>query len=802
MKKLISLIFLLSAVLIGLAQQQISGKVIDDDSREPLAFVSIVAEAGNYGTSTDIDGYFSFSIRSSIDSLTFSYVGYETRKVSVSELQNAATISLSPAAVKLAEVEILPGENPAHRLIRLAIENRQKNNPEKATEFSYESYNKLLFTGEPDSAYAALPDSTQRKDSSAYDGLQFLSESHFFIMESVTERNHIPPTHTKEVVKASRVSGLKTPLFTLIGTQLQSFSLYDDYLSLLGSDYLSPLSKGSINKYLFVLEDTLLEGSDTVFQISFRPRKGKFFDGLEGFINLNTDGYAVQNFIAEAPEQDDISVKIQQLYKKVADKQWFPVQLNTKLIFSSIEIENFQVFAEGRSYIKNIELKSKRTKKQLGNVVLSMAGNAGEADSSFWQAYRENPLDSLELRTYEFMDSVGQEVNLDKKFKVIETLAKGYIPWGPIDFPLNRILDYNGYEGFRLGLGAETNDKISKYVRIGGYGAYGFKDKAWKYGGHLKLNPQWEKHFTTTLSYSQDVVEFGRIHFYDKRNNPFSTESFQKYFILRMDEVEQYSVEVESHSIRDFQFTFFGHLQNRSFTSAYRFQSELNSEAFQHFRNVEAGINLRYAYREKLVEMFGVKTPISYRYPVMHFKFTRGFSNLLEGDYEYNRYDFRIEKNMKPRNLGFTTLRLRAGYIDNPLPLSLLYRSRGSLDDDLIVASDFSFQSVLPNEFFHDRYVSFFFKHSFKQLLFNSEWFNPELALVTAIGWGDMQGMERHQNIDFETMRHGFFESGVQLDRLLGFANLGIGAYYRYGAYAFDQFEDNWTFKATYALQF
>lgn len=802
MRRLLLLVLCLLAYGSGFAQKQLSGLVLDAESRQALAFVSIIAEAGKYGSSTDIDGRFSFTLKEDIDSISFSYVGYKSKRIAVASLKESKEVLLEPAVVSLPTVDILPGENPAHRLIKLAIANREKNNPEKATAFNYESYNKLVFTADPDSAYANASDSVQRADSNSYEALQFFASTHLFLMESVTERNHIPPTHTKEVVKASRVSGLETPLFTLIGTQLQSFSLYNDYLSLLGSDYLSPLSKGSINKYLFILEDTLLEGSDTLFRISFRPRRGKFFDGLEGFINLNTDGYAVQNFIAEAPEQEDISVKIQQLYKKVDDKQWFPAQLNTKLIFSSIETKNFQVFAEGRSYIKNIELESKKTKKQLGNVVLSMADNAGEADSSFWQAYRESPLDSLELRTYEFMDSIGQESNLDKKMKVFQTIVQGYIPWGPIDFPLKRIADYNGYEGFRLGLGVETNQELSKYFRVGGYGAYGFKDQAWKYGGHLKLNPQWENYFTTTLSYSQDVMEFGQINFYNNRYNPFSTESFQKFFILRMDEVEQYAIEVETHSIRDFQFTFFGQLQNRGITSDYRFQADQSVAASQYFRNVESGVNIRYAYKEKFVEMFGVKTPISYRYPVVHFKYTRGLSSLLDGDYDFNRYDLRVEKNMKPRNLGFTTLRLRAGYIDNAIPLSLLYRSRGSLDDDLIIATDFSFQSVRPNEFFHDRYLSFFFKHSFKQLLFNSKWFKPELAILTAIGLGDMQGIERHQNIEFETMKHGFFESGLQLDRLLGFANLGFGAYYRYGAYAFDEFEDNWTFKATYALQF
>ncbi|MEQ8910427.1 MAG: DUF5686 family protein [Vicingaceae bacterium] len=798
---------LLTVILLGLciysqAQFAYQGRILDSLSQKPLAFVNLVAEAGKYGTTTDIDGRFNFQSNRKIDSLSISYLGYQSRKISTANLKRSATVYLLPTTFQLAEVEILPGENPAHRIINLAIENRKLNNPEEATEFYYESYNKLVFTGSPDSAYASLPDSLQRKDSSSYEGIEFLNKSHFFMMESVTERNHIPPTHTKEVVTASRISGMQTPIFTMIGTQLQSFSLYKDYLQLLGSAFLSPLSKGSTSKYLFVLEDTLYQGKDSIFSISFQPRSGKNFDGLKGFLTIHTDGYAVKNFVAEAADEVDLGIQIQQLYEKVDDKQWFPVQLNTKLIFNSVEMEDFDIYAEGRSYIKNVALESKLNKKQIGNVVLKMQEDAGKKDSTYWANYRENPLDEKEKETYHFMDSIGKEINLDKKVKVYQALFRGAVPLGPVDLLLNRLMDYNGYEGFRLGLGAETNDKVSKYFRVGGYGAYGFQDKAWKYGGHLKLNPQWDSHFSTKFSYSNDVAEVGGTQFYNDRLNPLSTEAFQKFFILRMDAVEQFGIEVETHALRDFQFTFFGNLQNRAFTSDYRYNSENLPTSFQYYRISQAGVNLRFAFREKFIEMFGVKTPISYEYPVVHFKYTHGFSDLLDGDYEFNRYDLKVEKNTRLRNLGFTTLRLNAGFVDQSIPLSLLYRSRGSLDDDLIIASDFSFQSVLPNEFFHDQYVSVFFKHSFKNLLFKSRFFKPELALVSAIGWGEMSNQSAHKNILFNTMEHGFFESGIQIDRLLGFANLGVGGYYRYGAYAFDDFEDNWTFKLTYSLKF
>ncbi len=43
-----------------------------------------------------------------------------------------------------------------------------------------------------------------------------------FIMESVSERNHYPPTKTQEVITESRVAGFKTPFISILATDLQS----------------------------------------------------------------------------------------------------------------------------------------------------------------------------------------------------------------------------------------------------------------------------------------------------------------------------------------------------------------------------------------------------------------------------------------------------------------------------------------------------------------------------------------------------------------------------------------------------
>ena len=60
----------------------------------------------------------------------------------------------------------------------------------------------------------------------------------------------------------------------MLGTQLQSFSFYEDEVNILDLQYLSPLHNSALRKYIFTLEDTTFVGTDTLFVLSFQPKKG------------------------------------------------------------------------------------------------------------------------------------------------------------------------------------------------------------------------------------------------------------------------------------------------------------------------------------------------------------------------------------------------------------------------------------------------------------------------------------------------------------------------------------------------
>ena len=809
--KALLLSLLLTISLLSYSQEYISGKVVDHESNVELAFVTILFNNGHTGVSTDIDGKFKFKNSDNIQTLTLSYIGYEKKTISIATLESNTTITLKKSAYQLEEVVIKAGINPAHRIIDSAIANKNINNPEKATEFFYESYNKVVFDGDGDSSSLFTKDTLSSYDSIKLGTYNHLKSHHYFLMESVSERSFIPPNTSKEVVTASRVSGFKKPFFSLLGTQMQSFSLYKNHLELFGNIFLSPISKNSTSKYLFNIEDTLYQGSDTVFVLSFRPRKGKNFESLKGQIAINTNLYAVQNFIAEPYDTTKMSIKIQQKYQFIENKQWFPVQLNIRILFVPVDKSLIGTVLDGKSYLKNIKLKSPIEKKKFGNVTLKMDSEIKSEGEDFWNSYRIDTLSFKEQNTYQYMDSVGNKIKLDEKIGIYKGVLSGYIPIGPIDLSLNRILRFNGYEGVRAGLGFETNEKLLGSFRIGAYGAYGFKDKTSKYGTHLRWVPKSERQFETKVEYISDVTESGGANFFRNRYDIISSGAIQNLFLLQMDKTEGYQAQVSFRALRDFHFTFFGSQQERTINSSYRYAENQNLNPTRRFNLTETGVNLRFVYKEKFVEFLGENLPVQSKYPFIYFKYARGHSELLEGDYQYNRLDLNISYTFLTKNVGRTTLLVNAGIIDSKLPLTALYRLKGINDGNTIsLATRFNFETAFPNEFYSDQYVNFFFRHNFGSLLFKKGKFKPEFLIIHSIAYGELRDKSAHVNVDFRSLEHVYQESGLLINRLVstefsieGFmVGAGLGAYYRYGAYSFPKWEDNFALKLTTSFNF
>jgi hypothetical protein len=780
------------------SQYAISGKIIDQTTKEPLAFVNIIINHDvTTGTTSDVNGRFKYTTALPITSLTCSYVGYEKVTLSIDSTQahQPLLIAMHTTSIELSEVIIKPGENPANRIIRKVIENKRINNPENVSSFTYHSYNKVIY--DFDYSDSLSSDEVKEQINSVFQG------GHLFVMESVTERKFIRPDISEEIILGTKISGFKDASFAPLATDVQPFSFYKDIIPIFDVDYLNPISNGSLSKYDFTLKDTLYQGTDTTFILSYKPQAGKNFEGLTGLLYINTNQYAIQNVTARPFKPGFIDVNLQQQYSYVDGKQWFPEQLKFELFVHHNPGMEVGVKASGVSVIDHVVLNADLRKKDFGLDAIRMDNLANHRDSIFWTTNRTVPLNAREKITYQVLDSLGKEYKFDNLLKIMEKVGQNKVPIHFIDLDLGRLASYNKYEGVRLGLGVHTNDQLIKHLSLGGFFGYGFKDDGWKYGGDAILTISQEKEIQLKVMHQFDVRETGKTELDFFKPNQFD---FRAWIASRMDRIQQSSIALNMRMLKFAKVNV--SFSNTRIDPLYKYAFTPNdNDVIKGYMNTDVTINLRYAFKEKLIQSMGQRISMGSRYPVLSMTYTRGLEDVFSGAFRYNKFEARLEQSIYFRNLGESKIRINAGYIDSPLPYGLLFTGEGSYIQNWSVLVKNSFQTSEPYEFLSDEYVSLHYSHNFGSLLLQIGKFKPSITISQNIGWGTLSHPEYHQDINFKTKEKGLYESGLQLDNLVKFRYLnisylgfGAGMYYRYGPYASGQVSDDLAF--TFSMTF
>ncbi len=834
MKKttLLLLLFVFATTISSGQQFTIKGKVVDSKTEKPLPFVNITADDEKTGTATDIDGSFTLTLKPGQHQLNFSFIGYEKKSATVNPQTGYIKISMVETTSELLEVTIFPGENPAHRIIRKAVANKAKNNPENLPSFTYKTYSKFTATIDNDTAANAMDTLPQAAnmdsliaelesekdtsaDSSKTDIVALMQKQYLFMMETVTERKYLPPSRDNETVLATRTSGFKNPLFSLLITQLQSFSFYNDYITIAGEDFLNPITKGSTNRYFFLIEDTTYNSDeDTVFVISYRPKPNYGFKPLKGVVYINTSDWAIQSVIAEPVENQGTRISIEQRYKPYAPHIWFPDQLSAVIHFGSMKINEFTPVARVRTYLNDVKVGEDIAKKDISRAQVTIDELAVTDADKILAQYRVDTLSAKEERTYTWLDSVSSAENLDRDLQILLTLAQGKIPLWYFDIDLNRLATFNDYEGFRLGLGAHTNARFSRWFKVGGFFGYGFKDEVLKYGYDAEATIHKYTNLKLKAGYEFDIFETGGIDFIQRPTQGFFADNYRRLFIPQWDETSRYYTSLTFDPTPKTHLKIQAQRENRYTVGDYFFDADNANEAILEngFNYFEVITGLQYTPKERYVEgpSFG-KLAFDVGYPIIFLQYTRGIAGALDSEFDYDKIDLRLEHRKKTLRLGESSLQIQGGTVFQDLPYSKMYvgTANGIVSNvfwkrSFSLADRNSFETMRFNEFLSDTYGHIMFRQDFKSLLFRREEFAPHIELVARALWGTLRSPEKHYGLNSKSPDKGYYEAGLELNKLYSenLLSIGLGFYYRMGPYTLPTFQENFALKITSKYSF
>lgn len=766
--------------------------MVDDRTGEPLPFVHVRSEGVGQGVLADADGRFTLDVAELPTALVFSYVGYAALQHEVTDF-GPVVVRLQALTKELSAAVVRPGQNPAHRIIEAVHANRKRNDGLSAGSFRYTSYARTVFTIEADSALMTDTARIAELDSSRREIVDFMNEQHLLLIESATRRTFRPPNGDHEEVLALRVSGFEDPGLLALVASTKTFSMYEPLIPLGEKTYMSPISRGSVNSYLFILEDTLYQGADSVFVISYRPRTGKNFDGLAGTLWVNSDGYALQNVVAGPVKRGEgQGLKVQQVHKRIGST-WFPVQLNTTYFFDGISLNGFQPLGIGRVQLRDIETGVDVKRSEVGGPELSVDPLALRRDESYWQALRPDTLGRKELKTYRVIDSLSKAENLGRTLMGLEALLSGNIPWGPVDIDLRRVLSANALEDVRLGLGLSTNDRVSRVARAGGWFGYGFGDKAWKYGADLRVKPRPSRSLEVHAYYANDLVESAGVAFKGPRSLLLS-DDVRLLYMDRMDRVERIGGTVHMRLASGLRMWVGTASELRINDLGYRHVLPLGEgveRLVNDFRSGEVSIDVRYAHGERLAQLPDRQVDLGTKWPVLQVSFAQAVEGLWEGEQQWWRASVQAGKSFRTRRMGTPSLRVMAGMADATAAYPFLFNMRGSRGEGLWVNTPYAFETMVPGKFLADRFVVLHYRHAFGKLLLKTRKWQPLPTFVTNVGWGSLDQAANHRGYDFRSMEAGLFESGAEILFRNNLSALGFGVYWRYGPYALKDATDN-----------
>lgn len=385
-----------------------------------------------------------------------------------------------------------------------------------------------------------------------------------------------------------------------------------------------------------------------------------------------------------------------------------------------------------------------------------------------------------------------------RKREFLKQLGNGFYPTKILNIDLKYLIKFNQYEGLRTGLGGETNEGFSEKYKINSYVVYGFKDHRFKYkiGGGFRVN---EASSTwVNLSYTDDLQETGSSTFLtDKRFFSFfeprllNIDLFHKHITKAIALEHKFSNRLISET----------ELAVSKIDPTYDYAFNINDKTFENFNVSTAKVALQWNPFSDFDMVNNEIRETKIGYPKFTLQFTQSFRDVLQGDFNFFKADFRTIHRIPFNDTVFTEITLTSGIATGKTPLTHLYHAypnnitKETILQRFSVAGINSFETMYFNEFFSDRFATLQLKHFVKPFKI-TERYRPQLVLISRFALGDMHDIERHQNISFGTLRKGYSEAGFEINKLLfGF---GLSFAYRYGGYHLPLFSDNVAAKFTF----
>ena len=773
MKRLynITLILLLLLFASAGASAQIRGVITDSLTHEPLMYITVQYEGKGVGGISNAEGEYQVETRKGWNELTFSAIGYITKKVKFAPGTKVLNVALAPADVMLSEVVVKPKKEKYSR----------KNNP--AVEFMKKviEHKKALKLRK-----RLLPVPEVRKDEDVHqrrhagrkwrkastrnslfkDQVEVSPKTNKMILPiSIKETAsrtiyRKSPKSEKTIIEGMNSNGIEEFFNTgdMLGTILtdvfSDVNIYDDDIRLLQRRFVSPIGRGAISFYKFYLMDTLMVDKQECVHLTFVPQNPQDF-GFTGHLYVVKDStYAVKKAVMNLPKKTGVNfvenLDIVQQFEQLPDSNWvltdddMTVELALMKGIQGLEVQRTTKYSDYK--FDEIEPRLFRLKGS----VIKEANMLAKSDE-YWAKVRQVPLTKKESSMDVFMNRIEQIPGFKYVIFGAKALIENFVETGSkkhpskFDFgPINTMITSNYVNGTRFRLSGMTTGNLHPHWSFSGYGAYGTRDKKWFYSGQAaySFNKReyvlWEfpKHYLA-FQYTYDVMSPMDKYLATDKDNMFvgwkwTTVDQMSYMrdatlTYELETNTGFSVKAMARHRNDQPAGMLQYWKNNGTTPG---EWDEKNTLVHDITTTELGVTLRYSPGETFVNTKQRRVPVSLDAPTFTLSHTVGLKGVLGGEYNFNLTEASIRKRFWFGSWGKLDVTARAGAQWNTVPFPLLNLPMANLS--YITQNNESFNLIDNMEFLNDRYASLALSYDMNGKLFN------RIPLIKKLKWREM----------------------------------------------------------------
>lgn len=699
-------VLLLVSTLQLMAQQKITGRVIDEDGFA-VSYASVQYRGHKIAVSSDSQGKFSIEKHPGWV-LTVSALSYKSQTISVNEKMDFIEVKLKDDSHKLNEVVVKTKrgkysrkDNPAVELMRRVIAAKKKTDLGNHDYYQYDKYQKITLAlndlkkeqleGKFFSKRQYLLDQVE---TSPYNGKLTLPVS---IDETVSQ--HIyrkDPKTEKDIIKGQQSNGIGQVIQTgeILNTALKDaftdVDIYDDYVRLLQYPFPSPIGRTGISFYHYYIEDTVYVERDLCYHLQFIPANSQDF-GFRGELYVLADSSLhVKKCNLYMPHNTDVNyvknMKIEQEYTRLDNGEWvlskddMIAELHVNSVLQDLlVVRNTRLTDYAFDELPKILFK--------GKAKVRHDMDAMNRDEAYWNKYRQVDLTKSESS----MDSFIHRMENSKGFKYIiffvKALMENYVEIGggtdgkksKFDLgPVNTYISKNFVDGIRLRLAGRTMAALNPHFFWDGYAAYGTKSNDW-YTGNIftySLNKKKNSPFefpmrNLTFEVARDVTSPSDENLLHNKDNIFMT-----FRAATQDEMFLYHRQKLAFTYEtDWGFRFNTSLRfqsNRTVGNLHYYH--LDGTEVKKIRMTDLNVGINYNPGVTYVNTKQQRLPINLDSPEIGLSHTMGFRGFMGGQYHSNITKLSIYKRQWLGSWGYLDFHAigQAQWNKVPFPMLIL----------------------------------------------------------------------------------------------------------------------------------